>query len=243
MEASARFDIVQEKLSGFATYYYDVENVRACNTSFENQNKGGVTCSTPLLTLNDLATNHVVAMNVTQLRANPSRYCGKKVIVYKNGRRFDFNLFIADGCERCSIGSASVDTWNPNGAPGLDFSLRILDQITGGEACHDGYAHIEFEILDETLHSFEGVLPTPIVLSSHSASALNQGTNLASSPAALATTTSPACPENNVWQCNGNVLEQCINLIWTPRAICRDGLTCQGNSRPYCGRGLFPSKR
>lgn len=197
-EPSAGSDIILAKRPGFATYYYDVENVRACDTSFENQNKGGVTCSNPLLTLNDLATNHVVAMNVTELRANPSRYCGKKVIIYKNGRRFDLDLFIADGCERCSIGSASGDTWNPNGASGIDLSKEVLDQITGNKACHDGYTHIEFEIVDQTLFSFEGVLPSPVAVSTssqpsrQSPSALKQGTSIVRSTVS-ATPTSSAC--------------------------------------------------
>lgn len=142
---------------GFGTYYYDIEQVDACGTTFEYQNMGGVMCSSEtLLSLNQMNTNNIVAMNNTQLGANPSQYCGKKVVVSVNGQQSDLELFIGDGCQRCGTGSSSSDTWNSEGAPGLDFSYSVLDQLSGGSACNDGHIAISWEILDESVYDFDG---------------------------------------------------------------------------------------
>lgn len=146
--------------AGFGTYYYDVEQVSACGTSFEYQNMGPVMCNQETaLTLNDINSNYIVAMNNTQLRSDPSLYCGKKVVVSVNGQASDLPLFIGDGCERCGEGSPDATTWNAQGAPGLDFSLSVLDKISGGSACADGHADITWEIVDETLYNFDTNAP------------------------------------------------------------------------------------
>lgn len=71
-----------------------------------------------------------------------------------NGQASDLPLFIGDGCERCATGASDADSWNPNGAPGLDFSYSVLDQLSNGQACQDGYADISWQITDETIHQF-----------------------------------------------------------------------------------------
>jgi hypothetical protein len=142
---------------GFGTYYYDIEQVNSCGTTFENQNKGGVMCSSAtLLSLDKMNTDYVVAMNNTQLGTDPSRYCGKRVIVSVNGQQSDLQLFIGDGCQRCGLGSSVSDIWNAEGAPGLDFSYTVLDKLSGGNACNAGYIAISWEILDEKIYDFDG---------------------------------------------------------------------------------------
>ncbi|KAJ5380206.1 uncharacterized protein N7496_002634 [Penicillium cataractarum] len=225
---------------GFGTYYYDIDQVDACGTTFEYQNQGGVMCSSEtLLSLNEMDTNYVVAMNNTQLRADPSQYCGKKVVVTVNGQKSDLQLFIGDGCQRCGTGSSTSDTWNSEGAPGLDFSYSVLDQLSGGSACNDGHVSISWEILDETIYNFDGS-SSGFTSSSGSSSSDTSSSQSAtpttmqtSASAAQSTASSTACSDN-AWQCNGDVLEQCIGSTWTPRATCAAGSSCKGGSNPYC---------
>ncbi|QKX53862.1 uncharacterized protein TRUGW13939_00942 [Talaromyces rugulosus] len=215
---------------GFGTYYYDIKQVDACGTSFSSQNQGGVMCSSETLqSLDMLNTNYIVAMNNSQLRSDPSKYCGKKVVVTVNGKKSDMPLFIGDGCERCATGSSTSDTWNAQGAPGLDFSYSVLDELTGGSACETGHSAISWEILDESIHDFASGGSSDSTESSQGSTP----TTLVTSAAPAATGESSAC-ENNAWQCNGNVIEQCVNSAWNTRVSCAAGSTCKGDSNPYC---------
>lgn len=225
---------------GFGTYYYDIEQVDSCGTTFEYQNEGGVMCSSEtLLSLDQMDTNYIVAMNNTQLGADPSKYCGKKVVVSVNGQQSDLQLFIGDGCQRCGTGSSTSDTWNAEGAPGLDFSYSVLDQLSGGSACNDGHISISWEIVDETIYNFDGSSSgfASGSGSSNSGSASTQSatptTMVTSASNGQSTASSTSCSDN-AWQCNGDVLEQCIGSAWTPRVTCAAGASCQGGSNPYC---------
>lgn len=141
---------------GFGTYYYDIEQVDSCGTTFQYQNKGGLRCSpTTLLSLDQIHTNHVVAMNNTQLGMDLSLYCGKRVVVFVNGKQSDLQLLIGDGCERCGVGSSSSNIWDAEGAPGLDFSYTVLDKLSNGDACNTCHLVISWEILDERLYEFD----------------------------------------------------------------------------------------
>ncbi|KUL81544.1 hypothetical protein ZTR_10060 [Talaromyces verruculosus] len=236
--------------SGFGTYYYDVQQIDACGTSFEYQNMGGVHCSLQTtLSLTQINSNYLVAMNNTQLSADMSRYCGKKVIVSVNGQPSDLPLFIGDGCERCGTGSATATSWDAAGAPGLDFSYEVLNELSGGAACADGHIDISWEIVDETLYNFDstgsGLAQGPVsglALSSQASSPATSSTpsTLVTSIVAIPTETTGTSTQcsDGTWQCNGNVLEQCYNEVWNPRATCTAGMTCQGDSNPYCA---FPS--
>lgn len=225
---------------GFGTYYYDIEQIDACGTTFEYQNQGGVMCSSEtLLSLNQMETNYVVAMNNTQLGADPSKYCGKKVVVSVNGQQCNLPLFIGDGCQRCGNGSSTSATWNAEGAPGLDFSYSILDRLSGGSSCHDGHISISWEIVDETMYKFGGSSSgfASGSRSSNSGSARAQPvaptTMVTSASNAQSTVSSTSCSDN-VWQCNDDVIEQCIGSAWAPRFTCAAGAGCQGGSNPYC---------
>ncbi|OBT96337.1 hypothetical protein VE01_05843 [Pseudogymnoascus verrucosus] len=141
--------------SGFGTYYFDVEQIETCGTSFAAQNQGGVMCShITSLPLTEINSNYVVAMNNTLLRGDMAKYCGKKVVVSVNGVASNLPLFIGDGCERCGTGPSTSDTWEANGAPGLDFSYSVLNELSGS-ACADGHIDISWEIVDETLYNFD----------------------------------------------------------------------------------------
>lgn len=233
---------------GFGTYYYDIGQVNSCGTTFEYQNKGGVMCSSAtMLSLDQMDTDNVVAMNNTQLGTDPSMYCGKRVVVSVNGQQSDMQLFIGDGCQRCGVGSSVSNIWNSDGAPGLDFSYTALDELSGGNACDAGHVAISWEILDETIYDFDGSSSGFVSLSeqnvSHAAAveSLVQCPVQSETPTTMATGTSAtqatavsiACSEN-AWQCKGPVIEQCIGSIWTPRVTCTAGYNCQGGSNPYC---------
>lgn len=139
---------------GFGTYYYDIKQTKACNADFTNENKGNVECSfSKALSLNQLNSNNVVAMNHTLLAGNLKKYCGKRVIVTVNGKQSSTPFFIGDGCVRCATGSSTSTHWNANGAPGLDFSFSALNQLSS-QACNAGHVDISWEIVDETIHTF-----------------------------------------------------------------------------------------
>lgn len=255
--------------TGFGTYYYDIEQVQACSDDFGPQNQGPVECSSSTaLSLDQLDSNYLVAMNHTQLIGDIGTYCGKRVVVSVNGVPSSLPLFIGDGCQRCGTGSSTSDVWDPNGAPGLDFSYSVLSQLSAS-ACADGHISISWEIVDDTLYNFDTNAPdspqgpvggsdsgSPTITAPASTSEEpvqnSSPTNNGPTPTTLATVvatvvvssdptvSSPTsndasgpCP-TGAWQCNLNNLEQCLEGIWTTRATCAEGLTCQGGNSPYC---------
>jgi hypothetical protein len=63
--------------------------------TFKYQNMGGVHCSfQTTLSLTQFNSNYLVAMNNTQLSADISLYCGKKVIVSIKSQSSDLPLFM-----------------------------------------------------------------------------------------------------------------------------------------------------
>ena len=240
--------------AGFGTYYYDIEEVEACGTDFEFQNEGYVECSQfTALSLDQMNTNYVVAMNHTQLVGDMALYCGKRVIVSVNGVASDLPLFIGDGCERCGTGSADNGVWNPSGAPGLDFSYSVLSELSSS-ACSAGHIDITWEIVDETLYDFDtnapgspegpvspgggdkGTNPTPTTTTTTTAApTTTTKTSTTTTTSATTTTTNPSSPcPTGAWQCSGNVLEECLEDVWAPMVTCPAGFTCQGGNEPYC---------
>ncbi|KFY94498.1 hypothetical protein V500_03239 [Pseudogymnoascus sp. VKM F-4518 (FW-2643)] len=184
--------------SGFGTYYYDIEKIETCGTSFAAQNQGGVMCShITSLPLTEMNSNYVVAMNNTLLRGDMAKYCGKKVVVSVNGVASDLPLFIGDGCERCGTGSSTSDTWEANGAPGLDFSYSVLNELSAS-ACADGHIDITWDIVDETLYNFDtdgsGTAQGPASGSSSSGSSSSAAASVATT--AAASTSSSASQES-----------------------------------------------
>jgi hypothetical protein len=240
--SSASAQSVIDNGEGFGTYYYDIEQVNACGTTFEDQNKGGVMCSSAtLLSLDQMDTNYVVAMNNTQLREDPSLYCGKKVAVSINGQPSDMALFIGDGCYRCGLGSSSNNEWNAEGAPGLDFSYTVLSRLSEGSACKDGHIALSWEILDELIYNFDGISSGALSSSDSSDCDAAVVENMAQSVVPTMTIASggqsnvlSTICSDNVWRCSGDVLEQCIGGAWTPRVTCASGSSCKGGSNPYC---------
>jgi hypothetical protein len=79
--------------SGSATYYYDITG-RTCNGEAPYaENNGYPTCTSynPAFykTLQQYGSNNIVAIDSNLLSAPGGRakYCGKEIIVYKNGQR------------------------------------------------------------------------------------------------------------------------------------------------------------
>lgn len=143
------------KGKGFGTYYYDIQQRQACGSDFNNQNQGTVMCNwIKPKTLNDVNNNNLIAMSNLPLKTPEGRakYCGKRVIVTVNGKKSNRPFFIGDGCERCAHGTDSQ--WNPNGAAGLDFSYSALSELSP-DACQKGHIDISYEIVNETLYTFE----------------------------------------------------------------------------------------
>ncbi|KAM0469986.1 hypothetical protein ACHAPX_010170 [Trichoderma viride] len=157
--ASAVAQTVLNSGTGFGTLYYDVEDVNGCQDDFSNQNLGFVECNFSTgLSLDQMNTDNVVAMNHTLLAGDLAKYCGKKVIVTTNGVAHDLDLFIGDGCARCAGGSSTNTVWNPDGAPGLDFSFTVAQQLNS-DACFFGHFDLSWEIVDETLYDFDTNAP------------------------------------------------------------------------------------
>lgn len=80
------------------------------------------------------------------------------MIVSINGVSSSLPLFIGDGCQRYGTGSSSSNVWNPNGAPGLDFSYSVLSELSAN-ACIDGRIPISWKIVDDTLYNFDTNTP------------------------------------------------------------------------------------
>lgn len=239
--------------TGFGTYYYDIDSPNACSTDFSVANTGQVECSlTQVYTLEDVNSEYLVAMNHSQLIGDMGQYCGKKVQVTVNGVVSDLPLFIGDGCARCAGGSADQGTWNPEGAPGLDFSFSVLDKLSS-DACTDGHIDISWEILDETLYNFDydgtgrpqGPASGAITTTSTTPGPTTSPSGSAVPTTTLVTTTSPASASatptgsscsSNTWQCSsdGTTLQQCVNSSWTTVQTCSSGTKCQGGGNPYC---------
>ncbi|UKZ76883.1 hypothetical protein TrVFT333_004598 [Trichoderma virens FT-333] len=145
--------------NGFGTYYYDIKDRTGCGNNFANMNQGFVECNQFTgLSLNQINNNNLVAMNHTLLASNLGKYCGKKVVVSINGVPSSIPFFIGDGCERCGTGSSTNTVWNPNGAPGLDFSLSSLDALNPN-GCFAGHINLSWQILDQTLYNFDTNAP------------------------------------------------------------------------------------
>ncbi|KAM0245007.1 hypothetical protein ACHAQJ_010678 [Trichoderma viride] len=145
--------------NGFGTYYYDVQNPQSCFADFTDMNQGFVECSQFIpWTLNNVNSNNLVAMNHTLLAGNLAKYCGRQVVVSINGQPSSTPFFIGDGCERCGTGSSTNGQWNPNGAPGLDFSYTALNALNSN-ACFAGHIDISWQILDQTLYNFDTNAP------------------------------------------------------------------------------------
>ncbi|KAJ5507029.1 hypothetical protein N7527_009172 [Penicillium freii] len=196
---------------GFGTYYYDIGQVDHCGTTFEYQNKGGVMCnSAALLSLDQMNTKYVVAMNNTQLGTAPDIWDAEGA----PGLGFSYTVLNKlSGGNACKDGHVAI-SWEI-----LDETIHFFhgssssfDSLSEPKSPNAAAAKSFTQCPDQT--------ETPATMT--------VGTS-----ATQDTPFSIACSEN-AWQCNGAVLEQCISTIWTPRVTCTAGYNCQGGSNPYC---------
>jgi hypothetical protein len=233
--------------TGFGTYYYDVKQVDACGNDFALQNTGLVECSLlTALSLDQINSNYLVAINHSQLIGDMSTYCGKRVIVSVDGVQSSLPLFVGDGCQRCCSSSAFSNVWDPSSAPGLDFSYSVLSELSPN-ACDYGHISISWEIVDETLYDFGMSIPgapeEAVAKSSGNSPTKTAitSTNSFTNPSALATVSSTSTDNRTLcvtgtWQCStsANTIEQCLDDSWVPRATCAVGFACHGDNVPYC---------
>jgi hypothetical protein len=147
-----------------------------------------------------------VAINVSELDIDRTKYCDKKVIVLVNSVVSDLPLFIGDGCRCCDTG-----------IPSLDFSYSVANMLDSS-ICDHGYLDLSWEVVDETVQSFD--------VTSYAENMDNTAPEVL--PAA-------SCPTGE-WWCSSNaaMLEQCIDSGWSPRETCLAGYSCKGGPSPYC---------
>ena len=129
------------------TYYYDVRTSCPQDTSGYPENNGYPSCTswTPganQLTIAQVNSNNIIAIDNSVLSSNRAKYCGKKVVVTYNGRQIAApdggDFFVWDGCAAC-VGGGRIDfsvsglrNVNSNGCtlgvvPGVSFS--VVDQV------------------------------------------------------------------------------------------------------------------
>lgn len=81
----------QEELSNgasFGTYYSDIRHMDACGASFAAQNVSPLECESQVsLSLVQVNSKYVVAMDHNQLISYKPKYCGKRVVLIVNGKQ------------------------------------------------------------------------------------------------------------------------------------------------------------
>jgi hypothetical protein len=117
--------------SGWGTFYYDVTGRSCPGFGPYAENNGYPTCTSfdpaRYRTLAQYGTNNIVAIDASVLAADRARYCGKEIVIYRNGVRVPGGPYVVfDGCAACQ------------GGQGIDFSLTALNNIDNGNACNDG---------------------------------------------------------------------------------------------------------
>lgn len=137
--------------SSSGTFYYDLR--KTCpGIPYFPENNGYPYCASynpsgaTYKTLAQLGTNNVIAIDINVLSANRARLCGKKVLVYKDGKPVSApdggSFFVWDGCEACIGGGR------------LDFSLSGL-QNAASNACNLGVVPgISWKVVDEVVTPF-----------------------------------------------------------------------------------------
>lgn len=152
LELSCAQKIIAEG-KGYGTMYYDVVSPKVQHYDWSVANSGALQCSfSTKISLDDVHSNYIIAINATELRQNRNKYCGKRVIVDVGGVTSDKQFFIGDGCKHCALDTKS-GKYNPHGAPGLNFSYLALMELSC-DAYAKGNIEIGWKIVDEEVHSF-----------------------------------------------------------------------------------------
>lgn len=103
--------------SGSATYYYDVKTSCPQDPNGYPENDGYPTCASftkgpDQLTLRQLGSNNVVAIDRDFLKTRRDSLCGKAITVMVNGQKVTppdkGEFFVWDGCEAC-VGGVRAD--------------------------------------------------------------------------------------------------------------------------------------
>lgn len=204
---------------GFATWYYDLSNggLGPCGIQAP-ENLGVPNCSSAGLTLSEIGSSNIVAMNRTLLQSDLSHWCGKEVSIFVNGQKVpNMNLFIGDSCFRCASESA------------IDLSATALTKISP-DGCQDGKLNVTWEIYNKTINT----LYDDATASYPSQTTISNVDLPVSERVPTETMKLPNSCESGSWRCaQTTLLEQCITNLWMPRATCLSGV-CQGGASPYC---------
>lgn len=136
--------------SGSGTYYYDIRG-QSCNGETYAENNGYPSCTSfapgpNQQTLAQVNSNNVVAIDRNVLGANRAGLCGKKVLVYKDGRQVSApdggDFFVWDGCEAC-VGGGKID-----------FSVSGIRNVDGN-GCNLGVVPgVTYKVVDQQVKTF-----------------------------------------------------------------------------------------
>lgn len=153
LSASLTYSAASDLYSGTAsgTYYYDIRTPCPQDASGYPETNGYSTCTSfdlsKVQTLAQTGSNNVVAIDRTLLQgAGRAIYCGKKVLVYKNGEQVAApdggDFFVWDGCQACEGGGR------------IDFSVSGAKEIDA-DACNVGVIPgVTFRVVDEQVKPF-----------------------------------------------------------------------------------------
>ncbi|KAK8864723.1 hypothetical protein IAR55_001979 [Kwoniella newhampshirensis] len=139
------------------TFYYDISEAssghEACGATPSDPvtagwaTASGINAGVPFCervrgySLDKIGTDNIVAFDATAVQADPEKWCGREVQIYKaDGSKFENSggpLYIWDGCAACAGGGAK-----------LDLSAPTFVEIKGGTCSGTNPTGLSYEVLD-----------------------------------------------------------------------------------------------
>lgn len=135
----------------YGTFYYDIRGAVCPGIITFPENDGYPSCASfapgpNQLTLRQLNSNNVIAIDNNLLGSNRAKYCGKKVIVTYNGQQITApdggDFFVWDGCAACIGGTI------------IDFSLSGLQRVTANACTVGKVPGVSFRVVDVVVRQF-----------------------------------------------------------------------------------------
>jgi hypothetical protein len=136
--------------SGQGTYYYDIKTPCPQDPAGYAETNGDPLCTSnnPAFwkTIRQYGTNNIIAMDSSLIGSNRAKYCGKQVVVKRNGvcvaAPDGGDFFIWDGCDAC-VGGVRLD-FSVSGARAVDSNACIKGVIPG----------VSWEVTDKQVVAF-----------------------------------------------------------------------------------------
>ncbi|OXG47103.1 hypothetical protein J010_05192 [Cryptococcus neoformans] len=145
------------KSNAAMTFYYDISegtsDSEVCGSSADDPVQYGWATSSGInggvpycersrgYSLKGIGTNNIVAFNSALVAANPARWCGREVKIYKaDGNEFTYSggsLYIWDGCDACSSSDSGI----------LDLSAPTFVELKGGTCTGNNPTGLTYEVL------------------------------------------------------------------------------------------------